>query len=66
MAEILSIAQTPVFLLSLAEPQLHRRLANQDRGRAPDRAVEPAQGREWGNSWNSPLAQFSNAERIGY
>jgi hypothetical protein len=46
MAEILSIAQTPVFLLSLAESQLHRRLANQDRGRAPDRALEHAQGRE--------------------
>jgi hypothetical protein len=64
MAESLSVAQTRVFSLSQTEPLLHRRLANQDRARtpAPDWAVEPAQGREWGNSWHSPLAQFLRAE----
>jgi hypothetical protein len=50
MAEILPIAQTPVFPRSQTVPQLHRRLAEQDRGRAPDRAVGPAQALEWGNS----------------
>ena len=56
VAELLLIARTPVVPLSRTEPRLHRGPETQDRGRALIRAAGPALGREWGNSWHSPLA----------